>query len=138
MNVIIDTSIWSLALRRSTEKGNSKQKILLAELIKLIDNSEAILINPVRQELLTGLKLKEQFGKLKELLRGFPEVPILREDFESAAELSNLARSKGIQTSPIDSLLWAICKRTKFPLFTSDTDFQRMNKVSPLKLWQTS
>jgi hypothetical protein len=36
MNILIDTSVWSLALRRKTESFNATEKTLIAELAKLI------------------------------------------------------------------------------------------------------
>jgi len=109
MSVIVDTSVWSLALkRRASAKTTAKQGEIVQELVKLIDKSSALIVAPVRQELLSGLSFKDQFQKLKEILRAFPEVIVVGDDYENAAELSNLASAKGIQSTPVDSLVWAI------------------------------
>jgi len=36
MNILIDTSVWSLALRRKTESFNATEKTLIAELAEQI------------------------------------------------------------------------------------------------------
>ena len=137
MSVIVDTSVWSLALkRRASAKTTAKQGEIVQELVKLIDKSSALIVAPVRQELLSGLSFKDQFQKLKEILRAFPEVIVVGDDYENAAELSNLASAKEIQSTPVDSLIWAIAIRTKFSIFSLDSDFQRLSKIAPIKLWK--
>ena len=137
MSVIVDTSVWSLALRRrASARTTVKQAEIVKELVKLIDKSSALIVGPVRQELLSGLSFKDQFQKLREILRAFPEVIVVGDDYENAAELSNLARAKGIQSTPVDSLIWAIAVRTEFSIFTLDSDFQRLSRIAHIKLWK--
>jgi hypothetical protein len=60
MKVLIDTPIWSLALRR--EKALSRgEQVLIAELNELINEVRVALIGPIRQELLSGISNDEQF-----------------------------------------------------------------------------
>lgn len=135
MSVIVDTSVWSLALRRADARLQKAQAEVVRALSHLIDNSGVLLLNKVRQELLTGVKSPEQFTKLREVLRSFPEIKTGCDDFELAAELSNLARTKGIQASPVDSFIWAVCRRLDAPLFTLDRDFQRLSKIAKIRFW---
>jgi len=62
MKVLVDTCIWSLALRR---KNHSATRIEIIELHELIKEVRVQLIGPVRQEILSGIKSKQQFSKLK-------------------------------------------------------------------------
>ena len=55
MNVLVDTSIWSLALRQNIESLNTTEKFLVAELSELIREGRARLIGLVRRELLSGI-----------------------------------------------------------------------------------
>ncbi|MFO7766132.1 MAG: hypothetical protein R6V33_06850 [Pelovirga sp.] len=55
MNVLVDTCIWSLALRRK----KSEQDAVVNELGELISEGRAQLIGPIRQELLSGIKNKK-------------------------------------------------------------------------------
>lgn len=54
MKIIIDTCVWSLALRRNKPQGNE----YVEELKELIKEVRAQLIGPVREELLSGIKSK--------------------------------------------------------------------------------
>ena len=78
MNVLVDTSVWSLALRRKPEDLGSAEKAIVAELRELIREGRARSFGLVRQELLSGIKTGEQFDKLKNVLRSFPQTNQLR------------------------------------------------------------
>ena len=60
MKVLVDTSVWSLALRRSLPHAGPE----VLELIELIREVRVLMIGPIRQELLSGVKNKAQFQKL--------------------------------------------------------------------------
>ena len=78
MKVIVDTSVWSLALRRKQQKDNS----IADKLRDLIGDGRVILLGAVRQEILSGIKHQEQFEKLKDNLRSFPDLLLDAEDYE--------------------------------------------------------
>ena len=73
MNVLADTSVWSLALGRKCESLCTNEKLLVAELSELIRERRARMIGLVRQELLSGIKATEQYDKLRVHLRSFPD-----------------------------------------------------------------
>ena len=118
MKVIVDTSIWSLALRRDRQNASAP----VQELQHLIQDHRVQMIGPIRQEILSGIRHESQFKKLKKHLESFPDLPILTEDYVNAAEFFNLCRSKGIQGSNTDFLICAIAIRNKFSIFTTDKD----------------
>ena len=62
MNILVDTSVWSLALRRKTESLNATERFLVAELSELIREGRARLVGLVRQELLSGIFGRHQRG----------------------------------------------------------------------------
>ncbi|HHD63153.1 MAG TPA: PIN domain nuclease, partial [Desulfobulbaceae bacterium] len=130
MKIIIDTCVWSLALRRSEPQENA----YVTELTELIKEIRAQLIGPVRQELLSGIKSGKQFDLLRKHLRAFEEVEIEMEDYELAAEYFNTARQKGIQGSNTDFLICAISKRHKMPILTTDKDFNHFQTLLPIEL----
>jgi predicted nucleic acid-binding protein len=101
MKVLIDTSVWSLALRRKKEKLNEFESNIVNELAELISETRAIIIGPIRQEILSGINSSNQYNKLKSILRSFADFPINTVDYEKAAEFFNLCRDKGIQGSHI-------------------------------------
>src|ERR1019366_5874548 len=108
MNVLVDTSVWSLALRRKTESLNATEKFLVAELSELIREGRARLIGLVRQELLSGIKTAEHYEKLRLHLRSFPDELIDTSDHEEAGKAGNRCRAKGIVVSIVDVLLCAV------------------------------
>jgi len=130
MKVIIDTSIWSLALRRRKVQENK----YVEELEELIKEVRAQLIGPVRQELLNGIKSEKQFRVLKKHLRAFKDLDIETVDYELASEYFNTARKNGIQGSNTDFLLCAASTRLRMPIFTTDKDFLNFQSVLPIEL----
>jgi predicted nucleic acid-binding protein len=132
MKIIVDTCVWSLALRRN----ESKSSYLVDELSELISEVRVQLIGPIRQELLSGIKSKTQFNKLKKHLSAFPDLALLSNDFELAAEFFNLARSKGIQGSNTDFIICSLAYTHKMSIFTTDKDFESYASVLPIKLYE--
>jgi len=130
MKIIIDTCVWSLALRRNEPQSNG----YVEELKELVKEVRAQLVGPVRQELLSGIKSKKQFNLLKSHLGAFEDLEIEREDYELAAEYFNTSRNKGIQGSNTDFLICAISTRRKMPILTTDKDFSNFQAVLPIKL----
>lgn len=130
MNVLIDTCVWSVALRRRSKPVEP----VVAELTSLITEGRARLVGPVRQELLSGIKHREQFERLRERLRAFPDIDLERADFEDAASAGNRCRGLGIQGSAVDFLLCAVSLRRKLSIFTTDGDFALFEKPLGLTL----
>lgn len=130
MKIIVDTCIWSIALRRNIVKENS----YIEELKNLIEEVRVQFIGPIRQELLSGIKSKKQFDNLKQHLEAFEDVELEAKDYELAAEYFNAARKKGIQGSNTDFLICAISSRRKMPILTIDKDFINFQSVFPVSL----
>jgi predicted nucleic acid-binding protein len=132
MKVLVDTSVWSLALRRG------KQSIVAPaqELRQLIQDHRVQMIGPIRQEILSGIRNDSQFNKLRKHLESFPDLPILTNDYVRAAKFFNLCRSKGIQGSNTDFLICAVAVRNKFSIFTTDKDFELFSKHIKIILHQ--
>ncbi len=130
MKIIIDTCIWSIALRRNEPQSNE----YVEELKELIKEVRAQLVGPVRQELLSGIKSKKQFNLLRSHLAAYDDLELEGEDYELAAEYFNTARKKGIQGSNTDFLICAISTRRNMPILTTDKDFSNFKAVLPVKL----
>lgn len=125
MNILVDTPIWSLALRRAKQVDASTSR----ELTELIREGRVVLIGPVRQELLSGIKLKAQFELLREHLRSFPDLELEPADYEEAAAAFNRCRERGIHGSNTDFLLCAVATRRKWAIYTADGDFRHYARV---------
>jgi predicted nucleic acid-binding protein len=121
VKVLVDTTIWSLALRR--KRPTSSEQLLVDELTELIRELRATLIGPIRQEVLSGIPDPKKFEVVRNHLAAFDDLPISRSDYEEAARFFNACRKKGIQGSYIDFLICAISARYSAPVFTTDRDF---------------
>jgi predicted nucleic acid-binding protein len=134
MNVLIDTSVWSLALRRKNESLSKNERLLVAELSELIREGRARMIGLVRQELLSGIKATEQYEKLRIPLRSFPDEVVDTSDYEEAAKAGNRCRANGVVVSIVDILLCAVANKRLWTIFTTDPDFSNYAKVLPLRI----
>jgi hypothetical protein len=128
--VLVDTSVWSLALRRSTRADTVHRR----ELVELIEEGRAAVLGPVRQEILSGVKEAGQFERLRRELRAFPDVELSTSDYEEAARFFNRCRSRGVQGSNIDFLICAAGARLEMPILTTDADFRRYAELLPIAL----
>ena len=131
MKILVDTPIWSYALRTRKKEYQYETEQLEA----LIKDQRALIIGPIRQEILSGYSDLKKFEKLKEKLSYFENSPIQDSDYESAAEMCNQCRKKGIQGSHIDFLICAVANRLDVPIFTSDKDFFHYREVLPINLF---
>ena len=130
MKVLVDTCVWSTALRRDMIEPNS----IVQELRTLILEFGVQMIGPIRQELLSGLRSEDHISTLRDHLRAFPDLPLATPDFEKAAESLNTCRKFGVQGSNTDFLICAVSELHGFPIFTTDKDFTRYSEHLPIKL----
>lgn len=134
MKVLVDTSIWSVALRK--KKLTDHEELLVKELKELIYELRVEMIGPIRQELLSGIAEQKQFEKLKEHLKAFDNLNIRKEDYELAAEFFNLCRKNGVQGSHVDFLICAVAKSNNLSIFTTDNDFFEYKKHIDIKIYR--
>ena len=130
MRVLVDTSIWSLALRRREHAQNQEAE----ELRRLIAAHVVEIIGPIRQEVLSGVRDTAQFERLETHLEAFVDLPLTADDYVTAAKFYNLCRAKGIQGSNTDFLICAVAVRHDLSVFTTDRDFPHFAKCLPIVL----
>jgi predicted nucleic acid-binding protein len=129
MKVLVDTTVWSLALRRTKNATLSvEHQSTVNALIDLINDGRAVMIGPIRQELLSGIKTKAAFDVLQSKLSAFEDVKLALEDFEKAAEIFNICRANGVQGSSTDFLICAVALNHQLPIFSVDLDFLNYQK----------
>lgn len=132
MKVLVDTPMWSYALRSQQQEYQSEIETLIA----LIRDQRAIIIGPIRQEILSGYSDLRKYRIIRDKLSVFENTPITDSDYVLAAEFSNQCRKKGIQGSHIDFLICAVANRLDTPIFTNDKDFVHYQKVISVKLFK--
>ena len=134
MNIVVDTSVWSLSLRRKSEDLNPTERAIVDELAELIFEGRVCLIGLVRQEVLSGIRFHAQFERLRSFLRAFRDTEILIEDYESAAQASNQCQAKGVTVSVVDALICAVALNHDWAIFTTDNDFKSFTSILSIKL----
>jgi predicted nucleic acid-binding protein len=132
LKVLVDTQIWSYALRSQNKEYQSE----IGALTSLIRDQRAIIIGPIRQEILSGYSDLRKYLIIRDKLSPFENTPIIDTDYELAAEFSNKCRKKGVQGSHIDFLICAVANRIDIPIFTNDRDFEYYQKIIPIKLFK--
>jgi predicted nucleic acid-binding protein len=130
VNVLVDTSVWSLSLRRAKRVDDAASK----ELAELIREGRVVMMGSIRQELLCGIKVKSQFELLRDHLRAFSDLNLESADYEEAADAFNRCRERGIQGSNTDFLICSAALRRELAVYTTDKDFLQYQKVLELKL----
>lgn len=132
MNLLIDTSVWSLALRRDKQPATAE----VSRLKVALDSGEEIFSTGIiLQELLQGFngpKFREQ------IVSHFAALPFIipdNEDHLFAAEMHTACRRRGIQAGTIDFLLAALCARHSLVMLSADADFRRIAAVSKFSVW---
>ena len=132
MTLLVDTSVWSLALRRDAtssepEVPQLKDALLGADVV--------VTTGLVLQELLQGFSGPKVSAQIIERFAALPLLQPDREDHVSAAELRNTCRRAGIQIGTIDALLAQLCIRHELTLLSIDKDFKLAAKHCTLRVW---
>jgi predicted nucleic acid-binding protein len=134
VQVLVDTSIWSLALRRHRVRLSAAESERIASLHELVQDGLARLVGPIRQELLSGIREPRQFERLRDQLRAFPDEALSPNDFEQAAHWSNECRRRGIVGSAVDFLICSVAINRGWQVFTTDSGFRAYAKIVPIRL----
>jgi predicted nucleic acid-binding protein len=133
MHVLVDSCVWSLALRRRAPATGPTQTLR-----NLIRDGKVAMIGPIRQEILSGIAVHDHFVQVKTVLAAFPDLPLTSEDFATAAECFNQCRQRGLQGSHTNLLLCAVAKRHRLAICSTDGDFAHYAKVLRVSLYQVA
>lgn len=135
MNIVVDTSVWSLVLRRPRVNELDPH---VATFRSHVEHGTGIhLVGNILQELLDGVKGSLGFERLVKAMEPFPILSAKRSAYILASKLRNDCRAKGVQASPGDFIIAATCIENGYPLLTSDGDFSGIAKHSELTLLET-
>lgn len=121
MKLLVDTSIWSLALRRKDAATLSPdERKLKAELVQAIQDGRVVVLGLIRQELLSGIQEQAQFDKVKSGLDPFLDEPVNTADHEHAACIHNECRSQDVEAGTVDILICAVATRRGWEVLSGD------------------
>lgn len=132
MTLFVDTSVWSLTLRRGTPPDIPEVQALIGA---LGGDDLVVTTGLVLQELLQGFPSAHAKAQIAERFSGIGLVQPSREDHVAAADLWNTCRSSGVQIGPVDALVAQLCIAHDVLLLTTDRDFEHVAKHSDLRLW---
>lgn len=133
MSLFVDTSVWSLTLRRDAPAQSGEVR----ELVRALNAGDTIIATGlVLQELLQGFSGPKQRQSIIDRFAALPLLSPDRRDHIEAAEIRNLCRRAGIQIGTIDALLAQLCIRNNLTILAADNDFRNIAKRCSLKVWQ--
>jgi len=132
MTLVVDTSVWSLALRRDGAVATPE----VAALREAIEGSDVVVTTGlVLQELLQGFNGPKDRQAIMDRFGALPLIQPDREDHVAAAEVRNACRRSGVQMGTIDALLIQLCGRHDLTLLSADKNFSNAAAFVPFKLW---
>ena len=134
MNVIPDTPVWSLLLRRRPDALSREELALRGELAELIREGRVVLLGPIRQEVLSGISDGRMFTRLRDHLVAFGDEQLGVADYEEAARCHNACRTAGVAGSATDFLICATALRRNLAIFTTDRDFHHYAEILMITL----
>jgi hypothetical protein len=132
VSLFVDTSVWSLALRRDHEAQEAEVEKLRAALSK---RESVYTTGLVLQELLQGFSGPKARTSIIERFAPLPMIVPDRDDYVAAAELQSACRRHGVQIGTIDALLARLCIRHELEMLTLDRDFHHAADHIPLVVW---
>ncbi|WP_418315607.1 PIN domain-containing protein [Piscinibacter sakaiensis] len=132
MSLLVDTSVWSLALRRDTMQSAPEVTALRNA---LLGADQVFTTGLILQELLQGFAGPKARDLLIERLAALAFLQPDREDHIEAAELRNICRRSGVQVGTIDALLIQLCRRHDLTMLSMDKDFIGAAKHIDFRLW---
>ena len=135
MSLLVDTSVWSLALRRDVEQSAPE---VLALRHALLGGDQVFTTGLVLQELLQGFAGPKDRAQLVERLSALAFLQLVKDDHLEAVEVRNVCRRRGVHIGTIDALLIQLCLRNDLTLLTTDQDFRAAVKHVAFSLWGAS
>ncbi len=132
MYTLVDTSIWSLALRKKDK--TKEDEYLISYFSDIIRDLRLVIIGPIRQEILSGISDLNRYKELREKISIFEDYQIQTKEYELAAQYYNECRQNGIQGSHIDYLICAVAVSNQMKIFTLDKDFDNYKRIIPIEL----
>jgi hypothetical protein len=134
VSLLVDTSVWSLALRCDVEQS-APEVVALRHALLGID--QVFTTGLVLQELLQGFAGPKDRAQLVDRLSALAFLQPDKEDHIEAAEVRNSCRRCGVQVGTIDALLIQLCRRNDLTLLTTDQDFYAATKHVEFRLWSS-
>jgi predicted nucleic acid-binding protein len=126
VKLLVDASVWSLALRRKNAASlSTDEQRLKAQLVQAIQDGRVAMLGLLRQEILSGIKDQAQFDKVKAGLDPYLDEPINTADHEYAARAYNECKRQGLEAGTVDILICAVAVRRGWEVLSGDSGLHR-------------
>jgi predicted nucleic acid-binding protein len=132
VTLLVDTSVWSRALRRDASASEPEVQALKDA---LLGTDVVVTTGLILQELLQGFAGPKAGAQIVERFAALPMLQPDRDDHIAAAALRNTCRRAGVQVGTIDALLIQLSIHHGLTLLTTDRDFALASKHCALRLW---
>ena len=132
MTLLVDTSVWSLALRRDRVRDEPQVEALR----QALGGAQSVVTTGlILQELLQGFAGARAQRKIVARFAALPLLVPDRQDYIDAAGIRNRCRRAGIQLGTIDALLAQLGVRHRLVLLSTDNDFVHAARHCALRVW---
>ena len=135
MNILVDTSVWSLALRRDITPDIPEVHLLS----RCLQRQDTLFTTGlIVQELLQGFHGPKHRERIIEHFSSFHVIVPDLQDHIGAAALRATCRRRGIQVGTIDVLIAQLAIGRDLELLTTDHDYVHMARHAPLRILSES
>jgi predicted nucleic acid-binding protein len=127
--MLVDTSVWSLILRRKNPKVSNKREAAAIDMLVYGLLREKVVTSPtVVTELTTGTSdaVREQ---IQSALSRFPSLPITPQIMQRATAIQRTCRSKGVQIGYRDCEIIATAEAAGCLILALDRDFEHAQRI---------
>jgi len=132
VTLLVDTSVWSLALRRDRVRDEPQVEALR----QALGGAQSVVTTGlILQELLQGFAGARAQRKIVARFAALPLLVPDRQDYIDAAGIRNRCRRAGIQLGTIDALLAQLGVRHRLVLLSTDNDFVHAARHCALRVW---
>jgi predicted nucleic acid-binding protein len=132
VTLLVDTSVWSLGLRRDAPSTAPQVAALRRA---LMGDAAVATTGLILQELLQGFNGPKARLQIVTHFSALANIEPDQEDYVAAAEIGNRCRRNGIQLGTVDALLAQLCIRHNMVILTTDNDFVYAAKHLRLRVW---
>jgi len=136
MKVLVDSSVWLLALKKKKGARTHQENEYIVELLELSKEGRVVIIGPVRQEILSGISNDQQFRELKIKLEAYEDLVLRTEDYETAAEFYNKCKKSGLTGSYMQFLLCSVAYQYNMPIYSIDNDLKQLSDKNGIHLYK--
>jgi predicted nucleic acid-binding protein len=131
VRILVDTSVWSLALRKAGPADHPAVRRLTS---LLEDGADVVLTGIILQEVLQAFRSESAFRRMARYLEPFPLLPMGWDDLVAAARLHRRCAANGVTATTVDCQIATAAIRNDCALLTADEDFRRIARVSELRV----